>query len=188
LAYYCIALRLTARGPPTPDALYTGILEFGIFTGLIAIAYSVFGIFAVALKSQNLGTAYMFIFMTVLFASIWQIWWVEFRLKEIATQMSDVWDTLNEATKRSLQALGGCCGYANPGDRSAQPCASLLPGCFPPDDSSPVIEAFRALLLMSISSVFFFGFILCMLAVFILFVHEPRQRLQKARKDISTHL
>lgn len=188
LIYYCGALMVAAKGPPTPDGLYTGFLEFGVITGIITVGYSVFGMVAVAWKSQKLGTAYILVFALVMFTTIWQIWWVEYRLKEMAGQMSDVWDTLNDATKRSLQALGGCCGFAHPGDRSVTPCSSLIPGCFPPDESSPVLEGLRALLLMSISSVFFFGFILCMIAVFILFVHESRQRLQKAKKDISTHL
>jgi len=175
LSYYSFQLLYTARGSPYLDRLWTSLLQMGIVVGLFMLAYSILGILVVALKRQGLATVYIFLLIGAIFMSIGQIWWVQRQLEEIGWQMSIIWDGLRDESKQSLQALGKCCGFADAGDRPVLPCRpdSPLTGCFPLDAQSPVLERLRYRLLIALSSIFSFGFLLSILCIFILFIHDP---------------
>ncbi len=173
--YYCASLRVNLRAVGDPDRLLNQILDFGISIGVLAIIYATLGIVSVGLKSRTSGTIYIVMVMLAIFASLGGIWWAQEKLAMLKGTMSEVWDGLNEPSKRYLQDLGQCCGYRGPTDRSVSPCTpvSRMPGCFPKDAPSPILEWLRGALLFGLSSMFFLGSILCLLNIFILFIHNP---------------
>lgn len=174
LLYYCISIRLTITGPTHADSLMIGLLNFGIISGVLMLGFAVFGMTAVGLKSQAMGTAYIAMIIVAIFASIGCTWWIQFKIAELKPELSSTWDSLAEGTKALMQDVGECCGFSGPGDRAVEPCPiGAIGGCFPKEMASPVLSWLRGGLLFAMSSVFSLGMILSILIIFILFIHEP---------------
>lgn len=178
LAYYSINLRWTSRDLVEHDHLFTALLDAGIVIGVLTTIFACFGIATVGARSKKMGSAYILIVFLLIFACIAGIWWVQNQIKLLSPEMSSIWDSLSQDSKRTLQDLGGCCGFDSPFDRALRPCPRTTVGCFPVDDKSPVMEWFRTALLMALSIVFSLGFANCVLCIFLVFVHANKPKIE----------
>jgi hypothetical protein len=147
-----------------------------IVIGSIIIFYGFFGIATVASKNRNFGTIYIILVILAIFGTIYAMYWTQAQLLFIGADISNFWNGLTPLSRSYFQSLGNCCGFRDSSDRSSLPCPRFnVGGCFPLGKSSPLLEWVRGAMLISLISVFAVGFILCILNIFILFVHEPRK-------------
>jgi magnesium-transporting ATPase (P-type) len=179
MTYYAAAIRETLLKNATEEATSVLVLSLdmsAIVIGSIIIFYGIFGIVTVASKQRSLGTIYIIIVILAIFGTIYAIYWTQRQLLFISADVSNFWNGLTPLSRSYFQGLGSCCGFRNSSDRASLPCPYFnAGGCFPLGRSSPLIEWVRGAMLVSLTCVFAIGFVLCILNIFILFVHEPRK-------------
>lgn len=178
--YNCASLLLTLmRGATDEDQALRSLLGYGVFIGILMVGLSGLGIVSVGGRSQDLGTLYILLIITSVFVAIFGVYYIQSGLEAVRADMPATWDGLSGASRLALQSIGRCCGFSSPDDRPgpscpAAPLGAPLAGCFPSSGASPVILWLQRMLLISLALISFLGFVLCIINIFVLFVHDPK--------------
>lgn len=153
--------------------LLASLVNYALVIGVAMMVYALLGILAVGLKNRGLATFYIVLVIGAIFTILYLTWWMQRQLALINEDHSAVWDSIKGRSRGYLQAMVGCCGFAGPHDRASLPCPNQSRiGCFPVGRPSPLIEWARGCMLAGLTAVFCVGFLLAILNIFIMFVHE----------------
>lgn len=179
VAYHCLALKLNIL-PESRSSPANGLAVISISLVAGVLLHTFLGVSSIVRKNRSLGNLYIFSTIVGILLAVCANVLIGRQLLKIEMSITTIWNGLSNESKSRLQTLANCCGLREPQDRAALPCPlDQAGGCVPAGAKSPLLEWIRGGVFFALTLIITLPFVLGILNILVLFVHEPRVQIKE---------